>query len=277
MKLGAATCEGDELRKAVYSRTIRRWSRRLALCALALAGALRGIPALAADSTALVLSDTYETPYTTVAGDGFLDIIAGEAFRRAGLSVTFIRVPPERALLNANAGIEDGVSARIAGLEKTYPNLMPVPENVLSFHFVAFTQRAELVKADWQTISPLIVGHIRGWKIFEQNLTPHTRVTIVDTAEQLFDMLNRNRIDVALYERWLGLALAAKLNLGNVRIVEPPLAERPMFIYLHKRHANAIPKLADALRAIKAEGLYTRACKEKFAPLVGDTAQCQTN
>lgn len=273
MEVGTRMFERHELRRGFFSRAIAR--RRYSFHALALASALHGTPAVAADPNTLILSDTYETPYTTVAGDGFLDVIAGEAFRRAGLSMTFIRVPPERALLNANAGIEDGVSARIAGLEKAYPNLIPVPEHILLFHFVAFTQRAELPKAEWQTISPLVVGHIRGWKIFEQNLTPQTRVTIVDTAEQLFDMLNRNRIDVALYERWLGLALAAKRGLGDVRIVEPPLAERPMFIYLHKRHADAIPKLADALRAIKAEGLYTRVCEEKFAPLVGDTAQCQ--
>lgn len=275
MEVGTRTIGGQEPRRGFSSRVLT-WRRCCSgLHTLALVSALFSTPATAADPKALVLSDTYETPYTTVDGDGFLDIIAGEAFRRAGLSMRFIRVPPERALLNANAGIEDGVSARIAGLEQSYPNLMPVPEQVLLFHFVAFTQRAELPKADWQTIAPLVVGHIRGWKIFEQNLTPQTRVTIVDSAEQLFDMLNRDRIDVALYERWLGLALAAKKGLGDVRIVEPPLAERPMFIYLHKRHVDAIPKLADALRAIKAEGLYTRVCEEKFASLVGDIARCQ--
>lgn len=274
MEIGTRYGKRQQPRRVFFSRILGR-RRRSTFHTLALASALQGTAAVAADLNTLILSDTYEAPYTTVAGDGFLDIIAGEAFRRAGLSMTFIRVPPERALLNANAGIEDGVSARIAGLEKTYPNLVPVPEHILLFHFVAFTQRADLPKADWQTISPLEVGHIRGWKIFEQNLTPQTRVTIVDTAEQLFEMLDLGRIDVALYERWLGLALAAKRGLRNVRMVEPPLAERPMFIYLHKRHADAVPRLADALRAIKAEGLYTRVCEAKFAPLAGDNARCQ--
>ncbi len=252
-----------------YFVDVRKWLAALTLVLL-------WNSATSAEPPQLILSDTYETPYTTLAGDGFLDIVAQEAFRRAGLSLKFVRVPPERALLNANAGIEDGVSARIAGLEKTYPNLVQVPEKILDFHFVAFTQRAEVPRADWAAIAPLVVGHIRGWKIFEQNLPPGSRVTVVDTAEQLFDMLNRNRIDVALYERWLGLALAEKMAIANVRVLEPPLAERPMYVYLHKRHAGAVPKLADALRAIKAEGMYSRVCEEKFAPLVGDTTQCQT-
>lgn len=259
-------------------QVIRNWRNINYLTQSALASllALHSVTSLAAEPQTLILSDTYATPYTTTAGDGFLDVVATEAFRRAGLKLTFIRLPPERALLNANAGIEDGVSARIAGLEKSYPNLVQVPEKVLDFHFVAFVHQAELSSANWQTIAPLVVGHIRGWKIFEQNITPDTRVTVVDTEEQLFNMLERNRIDIALYERWLGLGLTKKMGIKDVRVVEPPLAERPMFIYLHKRHADKVPRIADALRAIKAEGLYTRVCQEKFAPLMDDTAQCQT-
>lgn len=258
-------------------QVIRNWQiiNSLAQSTLASVLALHSATTFAAEPQTLILSDTYETPYTTPAGDGFLDVVATEAFRRAGLKLKFIRLPPERALLNANAGIEDGVSARIAGLEKSYPNLIQVPEKVLDFHFVAFVRQAELSSANWQSIAPLVVGHIRGWKIFEQNVRPDTRVTVVETEEQLFNMLARNRIDIALYERWLGLGLAKKMGINDVRVVEPPLAERPMFIYLHKRHADKVPPIADALRAIKAEGLYTRVCQEKFAPLMDDPAQCQ--
>ncbi|HEY5602554.1 MAG TPA: transporter substrate-binding domain-containing protein [Gammaproteobacteria bacterium] len=260
-----------------FWRPIRRSRRRLLPpAALVLLAALPAITTLAAEPETLTLSDPFDIPYTTPTGDGFLDVIAREAFRRIGFNLKFIRIPPERALLNANAGIEDGVSGRIAGLEKDYPNLIPVPERVLNFHFVAFAQQADLPGANWETIASLVVGHIRGWKIFEQNLIPGGQLTVVDTSEQLFDMLNRNRIDVALYERWLGLELANKMGLAKVRVVEPPLAERSMFIYLHKRHTHIVPKLAAALRAIKAEGLYTRVCREKFAHLIGDATQCQT-
>lgn len=229
----------------------------------------------AANEPTLVLSDTYDTPYTTEAGDGFLDRVVEEAFRRAGLRLKMVRVSPERALLNANSGIEDGVSARIAGLEKNYPNLVRVPEKVLDFPFVAFTRQAKLTSANWETLSSVSVGHIQGWKIFEQSLKPGTSTTIVDTAEQLFTMLDKNRIDVALYERWLGLALAKKMGIKDIRVIEPALADREMFIYLNKRHADKVPAIITALRSLKADGSYTRICREKFAPLAASTTQCE--
>jgi polar amino acid transport system substrate-binding protein len=248
--------------------------KRVWLAAMLLPLALSGHASHAANEPTLVLSDTYETPYTTEAGDGFLDVVIAEAFRRAGLHVKLVRVSAERALLNANSGIEDGVSARIAGLEKTYPNLVRIPEKVLDFPFVAFARQSKIDNASWETLAPVSVGHIRGWKIFEQSLKPGTQVTLVDSAEQLFTMLDKNRIDVALYERWLGLALVEKMGIKNIHVIEPSLANREMFIYLNKRHADKIPAIAAALRAIKAEGHYTRACREKFAPLAASTPQC---
>jgi polar amino acid transport system substrate-binding protein len=248
---------------------------RHALVALPLACIGGWFQAAAATEPTLVLSDTYDTPYTTEAADGFLDVVATEAFRRAGLQLTMVRVSPERALRNANAGIEDGVSARIAGLEKSYPNLVRVPEKILDFPFVAFARRQSVERADWDALTAVVVGHIQGWKIFEQNLKPGTQITVVDNAEQLFTMLHKDRIDIALYERWLGLALARKLGFTDVRVVEPTLAQREMFIYLHNRHADKVAAIANALRALKADGTYARVCREKFASLAAITTQCE--
>ena len=240
-----------------------------------LAWALTVNASQAANEPTLVLGDVFDTPYTTETGDGFLDLVLEEAFRRAGLRLKMVRVSPERALLNANAGIEDGLSPRIAGLENDYPNLVRVPEKVMNSSFVAFARQAKLTHANWETLAPLSVGHIQGYKIFEKNLKPGTQTTIVDTAEQLFTMLDKNRIDVALYERWLGLALAKKMGIKNIRVVEPTLADREMFIYLNKSHAGKVPAITAALRAIKADGVYTRICREKFALLAASTAQCE--
>lgn len=248
--------------------------KRIWLAGILLALGFSATASHAANEPTLVLSDTYDTPYTTEAGDGFLDLVAAEAFRRSGLHLKMVRVSPERALLNANAGIEDGVSARIAGLEKNYSNLVRVPEKVMDFPFVAFARQAKLTSANWDTLASVSVGHIQGWKIFEQSLKPGTMVTVVDTAEQLFTMLDKNRVDVALYERWLGLALAEKMGIKNIHVVEPVLAEREMFIYLNKRHADKVPAISAALRAIKADGTYGKICREKFAPLAANTSQC---
>lgn len=241
--------------------------KRIWLTGILLALAFNSPVSQAANEPTLVLNDPTEAPYTTKGGDGFFDVIAGEAFRRAGLRLKLVKLPAERGLINANAGIEDGDLSRISGLESTYPNLVRVPEKLMDMDFVAFARKATPTVASWPTLEPFQVGHIKGWKIFEKNLRPATQITTADDPEQLLTLLDKNRIDVALYDRWMGAALAKQMRIQNIHVVEPPLATREMFIYLHQRHADKVPAIAAALRAIKAEGMYTKTCREKFVPL----------
>ena len=228
----------------------------------------------ASNVATLVLNDPNFPPFTNKGGDGFFDIIAGETFRRAGLRLKLVKLPPERGLINANAGIEDGDLNRIAGLEKAYPNLVRVPEKLMDMHFVVFARTTKPAEASWAMLEPLAVGHIKGWKIFEQNLRPATHIITVDSPEQLFALLGKNRINAALYERWEGYAMAKQMRMTDIRVIEPPLAVREMYIYLNQRHAGKIAAIAAALRAIKADGTYTRVCREKLAPLAESSSQC---
>lgn len=210
----------------------------------------------------LVLNDVNEPPYTSPAGQGFLDIVAGEAFRRAGVQLRLVKLPAERGLINANAGIEDGDLVRIAGLEGLYPNLIRVPEKLIDWEFTAFSKNAVL-PARWEALPARPIGHIRGWKIYEKQLTDAPYVVSSDDATQMFRQLQLDRVEVALYERWLGLSLLKRQHIQGVYPLEPTLARREMFIYLNKRHTALVPKIAEALRAIKAEGLYDRLYREK--------------
>lgn len=220
----------------------------------------------------LILNDTNEAPFTTTDRKGFLDVVAGEAFRRAGVNLLLVKLPAERGLINANAGIEDGDLTRIAGLDAQYPNLVRVPEKLIDWEFTAFSKNPTL-STSWDVLRSRPIGHIRGWKIYENQLSGAPAVVASDDAAQMFRQLQLDRIDVALYERWLGLSLLKSQNSKGVYPLDPPLAKREMFIYLHKRHAALVPKLAEALRAIKAEGLYDRLYREKVLSLAPATAK----
>lgn len=224
------------------------------------------LPALpAAGSPVLVLNDTNEPPYTTPERNGFLDVIAGEAFRRAGAELRLVKLPPERGLINANEGTEDGDLTRIAGLEKQYPNLVRVPEKLLDWEFSAFSKDSSIA-ANWPVLQSHSVGHIKGWKIYERALAGAERVTTANDPEQLMRLLELDRVEVVLYERWLGLALLKKQGIQGVQPLAPLLAKREMFIYLNRQHAALVPKLAQALRAMKREGFYQRVYNEKLRP-----------
>lgn len=223
-------------------------------------------PVRAAEMPVLVVNDTNEPPFTTADGRGFLDAVAGEAFRRAGVRLRLVKLPAERALINANAGIEDGDMSRIAGLEARYPNLVRVPEKLIDWEFAAFGRDAAL-PAHWETLRTHPVGHIRGWKIYEQQLAGAPHVVTAEDPAQLFRQLQLDRTEVALYERWQGLSRIQRQGLTDVHLLDPLLARREMYLYLHKRHAALVPRLAAALRAIKAEGLYDRLYREKVLSL----------
>ena len=249
------------------TRSLRRlpfWIPVFAFCCAWLS--VGALPAHAA-SQVLTLNNTNATPYSTPAHDGYADLIALEAFRRVGVELRLVELPPERGLLNANAGIQDGDLSRIAGIDEKYPNLIRVPEKFIDWEFTAFAKNPKL-ESDWASIRNRPVAHIKGWKIYEQQLAGANLVTPVENVEQLFRLLAADRVDVALYERWQGLALMRSLNLHGISPRPSALATREMFIYLNKRHAALVPQLAAALRALKKEGFYQKAYRQALQPYV---------
>lgn len=188
---------------------------------------------------------------------GFLDSLIDEAFRRMNMSVDIVILPAERVLINANNGIEDGCVLRIRGLEKTYPNLVRVPEMMMYSEFVGYTVIAADVKGGiWASLNPYTVSYITGWKIFEMNLADHPQTVKVKNAAQLFSLLKQGRADIVLYERWQGIQLLLEAGIGDARTIEPPFATFEMFMYLNEKHRKIIPQLASVLSEIKRDGTY---------------------
>lgn len=229
----------------------------LARCAVLLGGLAWFAGVQAADK--LVLSTGVLAPYTTPDHKGFLDQMIVALFHEAGLDAELQVFPgaPARTLLNANAGIDDGEAMRIAGLETQYPNLVRVPEPLISNDFVAYATQLKIATPDWKSLEPYVVSYMIGWKIFENNVRNTKEVTPVRDADQLFGLLANGRTDLALYERWQGLQRIRELGL-KAHALEPPLARTDMFIYLHKKHAALVPRVAQALARMKANGSYQR-------------------
>lgn len=221
-----------------------------------------------ASSAEFVLNNVNGPPYTTNQGDGFLDVIIAAAFQRAGADVRFVQLPPERGLINANEGIEDGELTRIAGIEAQYPNLIRVPEKTIDWNFSAFARKANFsTRPGWSELYPYSVGIMKGWKIAELNLRETLDLVYAIETSQLFRLLERERTDIVVYSREMGLAYIQSHNLQGVYLIDPPLETREMFIYLHKKHAAFVPQLAQTLRSLKTDGTYARLYNESVGRL----------
>lgn len=206
-------------------------------------------------------------PLTSAPGhDGFLDALAREVFGRIGFDASVVRLPVERALMNANAGIEDGDMFRASGFEREYPNLLPIPEKLLDFDFVAYATRADVQVRDWSDLARYSVGYVIGYKIFERNVNAARDITTVRGIDQLFPLLVSGRADVVLLDRWQGLWLAREAGLA-VRALDPPLARVPMFAYLHRRHQALVAPAAAALVEVKRDGTWQRLYDQILKPL----------
>ncbi len=214
----------------------------------------------------LTINTTGQPPLNTADQTGFMDEIAKEAFRRIAVDIATLQLPAERGLKNANAGIEDGEMSRIGGLQNVYPNLIQVPEKIMDWEFVGFSKQPIRLEKGWDSLPPHAVAFINGWKILENNIPSQTPTTRVRTPEQLFTLLEKDRTDVIIYERWGGLHYIRSLGLRQIRLNEPPLAVREMFIYLHKKHRALVPRLAEALREMKRDGSYQAIYERRLSP-----------
>jgi polar amino acid transport system substrate-binding protein len=217
----------------------------------------------------LVLSTGTAPPYVLPDKTGFLDLLTKETFRRIGIDAGVqVHVASGRALINANNGIDDGLVMRVAGLERKYPSLVMLPERIIGNDFVAYTLDEKLKLADPQTLKTNVVGYITGWVVFDRLVGDNVNVTKVRDADQLFSLLRLGRADIALYERWQGLWLIRHTGTP-IRLLEPPLAQVDMFMYLNEKHRALAGPATAALRGMKRDGTYQALYSRAFSPLDG--------
>lgn len=220
-----------------------------------------------ADRRIVELNSTGNPPLNTPDKSGFLDILVTEALSRIGVELRIVFLPAERGLLEANNGYIDGEINRIAGLDATYLNLMPVPEKLMDWEFVVFTKMKDTPIDGWTSLQGKSVAIINGWKILERNIPVESDLIKVKKHSQLFALLFNDRVDYIVYERWGGLEYLRQNRSHGVAMLSPPLVVKEMYIYLNKKHRDLVGPLALALRQMKADGSYQKVYDQAFSAI----------
>lgn len=215
-----------------------------------------GTRTVAAEDT-FTISTSYQNLLSNAEGKGMLDRILTEAFRRIGFKVEIVYTPTAKSLPDVNAGIMDGEINRIAGMETQFPNLRRISEPNMTMEFVAFSSRPVVING-WESIQGHEIGLVKGWRILEENTKGFPFVATVPTEIELFTMLRKGRIDLALYDKLTGYAVLKELGYESISHLDPPLAQRDMFLYVHRKHEAIMEKIAASLRAMKRDGTYDR-------------------
>ncbi len=243
----------------ITARFANRFCLVLLLCLTA--------PSLVNAGRALSITSGRGEPFVTPEHNGFYDLIVKHMFQRINIEAHTVLLPSERALINANTGINDGNIARIKGIEKKYRNLIMVPEKVIDFDFVAFSKNKQYKITDWQDLEPYNVAFINGWKVFEKKVTRYKSLVRTKDSAQLFKLLENNRADIVLYDLWSGVWWT-RHNTSNIHYLTPPIASYQLYLYLNKKHEKLIPDLSKALQSMKQDGTYQKIYEQSLNSLL---------
>jgi polar amino acid transport system substrate-binding protein len=207
----------------------------------------------------LRLGNSRYPPIVTTSHDGVIDQIYKELSRRLGIKIIIDQVETgERVLINANSGIDDGDVGRGIGLEKRYPNLVIVPVPVYHYQMAVFARDIDFHVAGFDSIKPYDIGILRGWKILEDITQGARSVTSVESGEQLFTMLDKGRIEIAVFEKSQALAILNKMKIPGIKLLQPSLLEGDFYLYLHKKHQKLIPAITKELKNMQKDGTIKR-------------------
>lgn len=232
---------------------LQRFSNNCWICLLCLVMGMSNAYA----GTNITLNAGTAEPFIGADGSGYYGELTREIFSRMGIDAKVIRLPSARSIINANEGIDDGVIGRIAGMEKKYQNLIMVPVPVVKFKFVAYSLDKKTSVKGWDSIKPYSVGYIRGWRIYEKNLPKAKSITVVNNAEQLFRLLMNGRAELIMFEYYRGTWWNQHLN-ANAHIIGSPIAEKDMFLYMHKKHQHLIPKITESFKSMIEDGTFQK-------------------
>ncbi len=206
----------------------------------------------------LVLNTAFSSPITSLDKTGFLDLLYRELFNRLNIAFEIQSIPAERALTNVNEGIDDGDVCRVPDLAKVYTNMVRTTEPVMQYNIVVFSRDKQFRVDGPESLKPYIVGIVTGWKHIERDTAQLRSRIMLDSAEQLFQMLDQGRVDVAVIERVVGMDMVQKLQISGINILSPPLLTGDWYLYLHKRHADMIPLIDGELSRMKTDGSFDR-------------------
>jgi len=201
------------------------------------------------------LNITLTAPLGTPENNGFLNQVVEGMLKPSGYKPNYEYVYEQRGLQNLNDGIDDGNLPRIAGLEKIFPNIRQVPGKVMDFDFQVFSKNKLLKINGWKSLESLDVAYVKGWKILENNVKAAS-VTAVPSSTHLFKLLENDRVDAVIYERWQGKEIARSMGFKDIQDIDPPLVTKEMFLYVNQKYEALVPKFSVALENMKKSGKY---------------------
>ena len=180
-----------------------------------------------------------------------------EAARRAGIALSFRRLPLPRSPAMANAGEIDGDLCRSERVVSDNPNLVAVPTPVTTKTFAVYSQHAALARNTRDDISRMRLVYPRGDYTAEASTRDMNR-TEAPNADAALAMLG-DRADAAILQYDIVEEILGRPpRRAGITRWKQAWVSSPVYFILNKRHAALVPRLDAALQDMRREGLPDR-------------------
>lgn len=182
-------------------------------------------------------------------------IVLPQIYAELGHKIHIMPLPANRAQFEANSGLKDGEILRIFSYGQENPNVVRVPTPYYALSTAVFGLAGKEIKVSSQTdLAGYRVGRVRGVK-HTLNATKNLRkVYDSNNTKQLFLQLVAGNIDIALTNYQDGLMTLKALNLDNVKLISPSIADEPLYHYLHLKNRHLIAPIDHKIRELKQSG-----------------------
>jgi len=201
-------------------------------------------------------------------------LVYSEMFRRLGIPVEFRDYPGKRASTEIDEGRVDGEPGRIKEYFEMHPQLIRIDEALFPLNFTAFAISPSIPKLNaWADLkgTSYHVAFNRGIRICEINLpkvVAPDKLTSVTDPVQGIKQLAAGHIDLYIDQESGILTLLRDPEFQGKSIRRVGVMERAfVYPYVHKKHADLVPKMRTVLRAMKNEGLiehYHKQVQKQF-------------
>jgi hypothetical protein len=188
-----------------------------------------------------------------------------EVARRLGVHAVFVMFPLPRLSPSVESEEIDGEMNRTAEYGAAHPALVRVEEPVVSIVFAVYTADPARQSDGLKSVPPnAVVEYRRGVLGCENALKPvivPAQLSDILTTEQGLKKLVSRRTDfycdtdLAVLNH---MSAARAAEFSAVRKLFDVGSSTPLYPYLSKKNASLAPKLAAALKQMKAEGLVER-------------------
>lgn len=167
------------------------------------------------------------------------------AYRQLGYEPQFIELPSQRRLMLLQEGLIDADLFRICELNNEHNDVIVVPVELDSMHLHAYSLDAEKLN-NWQQRRELLISHIRGFKMADQQQFAGKRV-MVSNAEQAFGLMLQGRVDIVLEDSFTAAQFLPQTP-DNIKIAEQAVASFGVCHILSQQQQALLPALMKLLQ-----------------------------